>query len=378
VGGRACDDARVRTLVISDLHLGTGTRVDLLRRPELRSALVDALADVQRLVVLGDFLELRVIPVRDAAPLAKELLQEAGAALGGDGEIVLLAGNHDHGIVAGWLEDRLGDTTLGLEHRIEPADAGPLATSLAKAARPARLSLAYPGIRLRDDVYALHGHYLDLHTTVPTFERLSAGAMKRWVTSIPEEGAEPEHYEAALGPLYAWIHAAVQRANTGPVSLGAGLSTGGWRLLAGEGRRTHRVRSAAARVGFAAAVGLLNRIGIGPLRRELSGEALRQGSLYGMGEALRRLGVDAPHVIFGHSHRAGPFEADDPAEWTAPTGSRMMNTGSWVYQRHFLTARPNASPYWPGTAVLIDDEGPPQLIRLLGERGHAELAPHPA
>ena len=368
----------MRTLVISDVHLGTGSRVDLLRRPELRAVLIAALEGVQRLVVLGDLLELRVVPVRDAAPLAKELLEEAGAALGPGGEIVLLAGNHDHGLVAGWLEDRLGDTTLGLEHRIEPADAGPLASSLAAAAQPARLTLAYPGLRLREDVYALHGHYLDLHTTVPTFERLSAGVMKRWVTSIPDHGAEPEHYEAALGPLYAWIHAAVQRANTGPVSLGAGLSSGAWRTLAGEGRRRHPVRSAVARTGFAAAVGVLNQLGLGPLRRELTGAALRQGSLVGLGEALRRLGVDAEYVIFGHTHRAGPFPTDDPAEWIAPTGSRLLNTGSWLYQRHFLTARPNASPYWPGTAVLVEAEGPPRLMRLLGERGHADLAPPPA
>ena len=56
-------------------------------------------------------------------------------------------------------------------------------------------------------------------------------------------------------------------------------------------------------------------------------------------------------------------------------GTRVHNTGSWVYQPHFLSERPNGSPYWPGTAVLVDDDGPPQLIRLLGERGHPELRP---
>jgi hypothetical protein len=56
-------------------------------------------------------------------------------------------------------------------------------------------------------------------------------------------------------------------------------------------------------------------------------------------------------------------------------GSRIVNSGSWVYQPHFLSTEPNASPYWPGTAVVVDDDGPPQLIRLLGERGHRELRP---
>ena len=32
-------------------------------------------------------------------------------------------------------------------------------------------------------------------------------------------------------------------------------------------------------------------------------------------------------------------------------GSRIVNTGSWIYQPHFLSGTPNASPYWPGTAV---------------------------
>ena len=92
---------------------------------------------------------------------------------------------------------------------------------------------------------------------------------------------------------------------------------------------------------------------------------------------LRRLGVSAPYVIFGHSHRSGPWPEDDPAEWRTAAGTRLLNTGSWVYQRHFLTERPNASPYWPGTAVRVDDGAPPRLIRLLGERGHRELAPPP-
>lgn len=367
----------MRTLVISDLHLGASKRVDLLRRPELRAPLVEALHDFDRLVVLGDLLELREVPVRNAAPLARGLLAEAGQALGPEGEIVLVAGNHDHGIVAPWLEARLAEDAgpLGHEHRIEPADAGPLAAALGESGGPARVSLAYPGIYLRDDVYAMHGHYLDLHSTVPTFERICAGAMARWVAAIPEHGTTPDDYEAALGPLYAWIHATAQRANHDAVTTTAGLSAGAWRQLAGVGRRKRPVRAALLGAGFMTAVGLLNRLGIGPLRRELSGDSLRQGSLRGVGEALRRLRVDAPYVVFGHSHRAGPFPGDDPAEWIAPTGSRLFNTGSWIYQGHFLSANANESPYWPGVGVVVEDSGPPRLERLLGDRGHSELRP---
>ncbi len=126
---------------------------------------------------------------------------------------------------------------LGLEQRIEPRDAGPLAAALAEHAAPARVEVVYPGVWLRDDVYAIHGHYSDLHATVPTFERLAAGAMARWAVELPGEGATPDDYEAVLSPLYAWMHALTQRADHALVSAGAGASSRAWVALGGSGRR---------------------------------------------------------------------------------------------------------------------------------------------
>src|SRR6185437_2569652 len=102
--------------------------------------------------------------------------------------------------------------------------------------------------------------------------------------------------------------------------------------------------------------------------------ALRRGYLSGISEVIERLDPGAAYVIWGHSHRSGPWPSDDPAEWNV-NGTRIVNTGSWVYQRHFLSPEPNGSPYWPGTAVLVEDTGPPRLLRLLGERGHDVLRP---
>jgi len=368
----------VRTLVISDLHIGAASGTDLIRRTELRAPLIDALADVDRLVVLGDGLELREAPQRDAAELAAPFLAEAGAALGPGGELLMLAGNHDHGLVAGWIDARLQSERsgfLGLSEPVEPGEAGPLAVRLAELAAPARLRLAYPGVWLRDDVYALHGHYVDLHSTVPTFERLAAGAMARWVVHLPEHGARPDDYEAALAPIYAFLHQLTQRSDHAAISFGAGASARAWVALAGDGRERHPVRAAALGIGYAAAVAGLNALGLGPVDRELSGAALRRGGLRGIREVLRRLGVTAAHVVFGHTHRSGPWPRDDAGEWTTAAGTRIVNSGSWVYQPHFLSTEPNASPYWPGTAVLVDDDGPPRLTRLLGERGHRELRP---
>ena len=368
----------MRTLVISDLHIGAASGKDLLRRPELRAPLIEALGDVDRLVVLGDGLELREAPQRDVAALAGPFFAAAGEALGPDGELLLLAGNHDHGLVAGWIDARLQSEPsgfLGLSEPVEPAHAGPLALRLAELARPARLRIAYPGAWLREDVYALHGHYVDLHSTVPTFERLAAGAMARWVVRLPETGARPDDYEAALAPIYAFMHQLTQRSEHAAVSAGAGASARAWVALAGEGRRRHPVRAAALGTGYVAAVVALNALGLGPIDRDLSGGALRRGGLHGIREVLRRLGITAPHVVFGHTHRAGPWPRDDAADWTTPAGTRLHNTGSWVYQRHFLSNAPNGSPYWPGSAVRLDDDGPPQLIWLLGDRGHEALRP---
>src|SRR3954463_7738917 len=95
----------VRTLVVSDLHLGARTGVDVLRRPAARAALLERLDGVDRLVLLGDTLELRHGPVREALAGAERVLAAIGGAMAG-GEVVLVAGNHDHRLLAPWLEGR--------------------------------------------------------------------------------------------------------------------------------------------------------------------------------------------------------------------------------------------------------------------------------
>lgn len=366
----------MRTVVVSDLHLGTPFDWDLVRRADLRACLIAELRAGDRLVILGDGLELRHAAHRDAARLAAPLFAEAGAALGPQGEIIVLAGNHDHGLIAGWLDRRLEVEPPGFlktQQRIEAVAAGGLAAALAQAAAPARLDLAYPGVWLRDDVYATHGHYMDAHTTVPTLERLVVGAMSRWAVPLPRDGASADDYEAALAPLYAWLHQLTQRSGHRTAAASAGLSAKVWRALAGSGRQSHPVRAAGLTVGYRAAVASLNVAGLGPLDARLSGSALRRGGLYGMSEVLRRLDLAPAYALFGHTHRSGPWPDDDPAEWTTAAGTRLVNTGSWVHQRHFLPGAPNTSPYWPGTAVLLEDGYPPVLRRLLGDRGHDAL-----
>jgi hypothetical protein len=137
--------------------------------------------------------------------------------------------------------------------------------------------------------------------------------------------------------------------------------------------------------GFPLAVAALNRAGLGPLRADISTQELRRAGLAAMGEVASRLGLEDSYVVFGHTHRAGPLPGDIAAEWrrgqaaTAPgSGARLVNAGCWTYAPVFLSSAPAASPYWPGTCVLVEDSGPPLLERMLLDRSHAELKRPPA
>jgi hypothetical protein len=65
------------------------------------------------------------------------------------------------------------------------------------------------------------------------------------------------------------------------------------------------------------------------------------------------------------------LDGDEPAEWLTPNGARLHNAGSWVFSRAF-SSDPE-SPYWPGTAVLVEDAAPPRLVRLLAGRTSEQL-----
>lgn len=326
-------------------------------------------------MLLGDVLELRHGPVFEALGAAEGFARDVGKAMAGR-EIVLVAGNHDRALLDPWLERRRRDgwpPPLSLEERVEVAADGALATLVA-AFGPAEVRVAYPGVWLRDDVYAFHGHYLDPHFTVPTFERLATGIMRRVEGEVPER-AHPDDYERILAPLYAWLHAVAQ---THPPERGVArrqqTSAKLWRRLT-AGSAHAPLSSRLLRLGFGAAIAVLNRAGIGPLRGTISPTELRRAVLLAVAEPIVRLGIDAEHVIFGHSHRSGPWPADDPAEWRSPTGVRLWNTGTWVWEPHFVTPRPNESPYWPGAGVRLGDAGPPEPVRLLGPEAADDLRP---
>lgn len=361
----------MRTLIVSDLHLGARSEVDVLRRPPNLAALIGELEGVDRLVVLGDLLELRHGPAREALEAAEPVLVSLGEALGSDREIVVVPGNHDHGLLRPWLERRsLGDSPepLGLQTEVVSED-GELLGEVVRRLGPARVRVTYPGIWIREDVYATHGHYGDRHNTVPIMERVGAGLMTRLVSEPSGGPASTEDYEATLGPIYAWIEAVAQRDGSRLAS--GSLQVRAWRALAapGGGGRPRfgraNLQRASLKVAFPAVVATLNRVGMGPLGTDVSGPELRRAGLRAFGEVVARLGVDASHVIFGHTHRAGPLPRDHVYEWKAPTGASLINSGSWVHDASFVGSDPGDSPYRPGFCVAVGDEGPPELRNLL-------------
>jgi predicted phosphodiesterase len=372
----------VRTIVVSDLHLGSGGDIDLLRRPELREVLWAEIQGADEVVLLGDVVELRDRPLAEALLLSRPFFDELGSAINA-GRVVVVPGNHDHHLLDDWLERRglEGAGPLGLEQRV-PVRSGPLAQLLA-GMEQMPIELAYPGAWLRPGVYATHGHYLDRHLTVPTFERLAVAAVERVLggpREISEEPGSPgdsgsasvEDYERTLAPVYAFLFALAQAGSTGGRLGGANPSARVWQALGGGYGRAAKFRGwLLGTVAVPGAVGVANRLGLGPVRSDLSPGTITRAGLEAIGEVTRRLGIDADHLIFGHTHRRGPIRAE--TGWRMHEGTRLWNTGSWVYAPGLVGRTAADSPYWPGTVAILEDDGPPELHHLLDDRTRTEL-----
>lgn len=384
----------MRTVVVSDVHLGVRRSSDLVRRPALRRRLLEGLAGADRVVLLGDLLELRECTLAEAVRVAEPFFAELGEALPA-AEVVVVPGNHDHALAAPVVDAAGGAGGLQrLEHRMAVGGADPLGP-LAARLGGARLELAYPGLWLSDAIYATHGHYMDVHSSVPTFECVAVAGSARAAGGPPGPGSRPSDYERILAPVYRAAVRAGRAAGATGLGSGAALSAGLWSRLAGDATRPGRPTPAGeereARRGggigpelaalsaqalsgaLAPAVAWANRAGLGPFDADFSGAALRRSGLRSIAEAVRRLEVDAAHVIFGHTHRAGPLPRDDAAEW-APAGlPQLHNPGSWVYEPVFVSGAPGKSPYWPGRVIVVENDEP-ALLPLLDDVAHDQLA----
>ena len=371
----------MRTAIVSDLHLGAASEADLLSRPEAFSALADAIEGVDRLVLLGDVLEFRDRPFTEAMDLAKPTLGKlAGLSAG---EVIVVPGNHDYRLISSWLEARAlkGARPLRLSERAR-LDLWP-ASELRAAMPGAKLRINYPGIWLRKDVYATHGHYLDRHLTIPTFERLGLALVERTLGLTPsgpdplappdvESSDEPEEYERVAAPVFAFLYALAQ-AGARTNHPGGTPTKRIWDSLTGGASRSAKVRGwLLGSVALPGAVGVANRLGLGPVRADLSPNAITRAGVDAMSEVVERLKIDAKWVLFGHTHRRGPLAEEDP--WVTENGATLLNTGSWVHSPSLLRSSSSGSAYWPGTIAMIEDDGEPELIHLLDEWTREDLA----
>ena len=372
-----------KTVVLSDLHLASSGGIDLLRHREFRESLWAGLEGADEVVLLGDAVELRDLPLGAAIEAARPFFDELGAAMG-DGRVVVVPGNHDYHFLDTWLERRRldGAGPLTLEQRI-PVDGGPLA-ELTRGMGQAQVELAYPGVWLRPNVYATHGHYLDRHLTVPSFERLAVAAVERVLggsreATVDEPGAHgdpgsasPADYERIQAPLYAFLFALAQSGSPTERLGGANPSARVWQAVGGRYGRAARIRGRLlGTVALPGAVGVANRLGLGPVKSDLSPGAITRAGLAAIGEVVRRLGIEADHVIFGHTHRRGPLDAE--VGWRLEEGTRLWNTGSWIHSPWLLGRTAADSPYWPGTIITLEDGRDPRARNLLEDRDRNEL-----
>jgi hypothetical protein len=281
---RGCEDGRVATAIVSDLHLGAVSGADLARRPEPLDALIEVAESADRLVFLGDLLELRERPAAVVLEEMTPILRRIGAALAGK-PVVFVPGNHDYQLVAPALDRaRLtngGPLPVAAEY---PPAADDLAGRVAALMPRSEVSVAYPGTWLRDDIYATHGHYLDAHLTVPRLECLFAAAVERYTATVGPEGPRtPGEHEAVLAPIYALAHSFAQHAPGRRVTRGNNLSRRVWTAATGR-RDVGAVRQAlVGRAAIPAAVAALNAAGLGPFKPDISATELRRAGLQAIG-----------------------------------------------------------------------------------------------
>jgi UDP-2,3-diacylglucosamine pyrophosphatase LpxH len=329
----------LRTLVISDLHLGNRARHDVLRRAAPLQALLEALDGIDRLVLLGDTLELMSRHPRRSMIAAEPVLRAIGARLGREREVIFVPGNHDGPLVRAWVLAQ-GDS-LRPDASVDP-DASPALARIVSWLAPASVRVNYPGVWLADRIWATHGHYLDRHLMPESAFGLLRGRPGR----DPRQPALPIEYERGRR------RGSRSRASLLDRALSRPLAT----LLESL---AELVRAAT----LPRVPRMLMDVRMAPLTAKLIDAQMRHASIPAAARVVARLGIDADFVVFGHVHRLGPLPDN---RWPANrTGPQFLNCGSWLYEPLLVDRARTPHPYWPGGAVLLEPGRDPYTIGLL-------------
>ena len=273
----------MRTAIISDLHLGLVSGGDVLRDAEVRAHAAGR--------------DRRRRPARPARRRGRAA--RAAARRGARARPALLRGARRRASASARSSSSPATTTTASpsrcstslsptrpsaaagasEQRAPPTRlaAGPTA-AIAAWLGPARLRIAYPGIWLRDDVYATHGHYMDAHLSLPRAECLAvADADARSRGQLPDQRHARRLRARPAPALRLRLR---RRPGAAPAAAGAQLAPlrGG---LGAPGRRprrraaaARRLESRAARAGFPLGVAGVNRLLRADFDPDISGAAI--------------------------------------------------------------------------------------------------------
>jgi UDP-2,3-diacylglucosamine pyrophosphatase LpxH len=313
--------------VISDLHLGQGGGVSVLTRPRPLAKLIEALDQHDRLVLLGDTVEMQEANPKQAFAVAEPVIRAIAEVLGEDKQVVIVAGNHDHTLVSKWA--------FGIGRELErenlvPADASTWLARLVSWFDATQVEVHYPGLWLGDGIWATHGHYLN-HYLRP------ASSVGLYSPAAAVKPATPAQIEYVAGGPRKLPH------------LRDGMPPERW-------IDRHLPKRMAPVSSF-----LLDR-------------QMQRHTLPAMLAVAQSLEVQAQYMIFGHVHRRGPRPDDDPARWSGADGKpQLLNTGSWRYEPVVVRGLDGAAPYWPGGAVSIGADGIPRSVGLLDGLSEREL-----
>ncbi|HWE11548.1 MAG TPA: metallophosphoesterase [Solirubrobacteraceae bacterium] len=338
----------MRTLVISDLHLGNRGGHDVLRAALVRERLLDTITGVERVVLLGDTLELMSRRPERTMAAAEPVMRALGHHLGAEREVILVPGNHDALLTRRWAlaqGPRLAPST-----DVDPA-ASPALERLVSWLRPARTRVSYPGVWLGDGIWATHGHYLDRHLIPES----AVGIRRLGVRRTRRAGPRPIDYERAGRRRRRQRETLPERLATRPVST-----------------VIDSVASLLRGAILPQALELLMNSGLAQVTATLLDAQMRHAGVPAMARVVQRLGIQADVVLFGHVHRRGPIDGE---RWPADNGTRFINTGSWLYEPLLVDRATPPHGYWPGGAVLLEDGREPRSLGLLDDVSAGDLRP---